>query len=190
MITGLVLAGGQGRRMGGVDKGLQVFRGQPLAAHAIACLAPQVAHLIVSANRNLNAYAAFGHPVVGDSVAGFAGPLAGLHAGLAACGDDKLVTVPCDSPHFPLDFVARLDAALEATAADIALPRAGGRLQPAFLLCRRALLADLAAYLAGGGRRMQEWIGRHAHVAVDFADAADFANINTLAELQQLEASS
>src|SRR5437660_7712009 len=114
-ITGIVLAGGQGRRMGGVDKGLVELDGRPLAAHVIARLAPQVSALVINANQNLERYAAFGHPVVPDAVGGFAGPLAGLHAGMTAATRSCVVTVPCDSPFLPLDLVARLAHALEAS---------------------------------------------------------------------------
>src|SRR5512146_1640213 len=107
-VTGIVLAGGQGRRMGGVDKGLQLLRGRPMVAWAIERLAPQVEEILVNANQNTEAYAKFGHRVVPDSVGGFAGPLAGLHAGLHAAAQPLAVTVPCDSPFLPLDLVARL----------------------------------------------------------------------------------
>lgn len=182
-VTGLVLAGGLGRRMGGADKGLMDYGGRPLVAAAIARLGPQVETLLVNANRNAEAYASFGHPVVADAVGGFAGPLAGLQAGLAACATPLLATVPCDSPHLPGDLVARLRAALEATGAELALAAAGGRWQPVFLLCRRSVRARLEAYLAGGGRRIEDWVRGGPHAVVEFADAGAFANINTPEEL-------
>lgn len=183
-VTGLVLAGGLGRRMGGVDKGLVEYAGRPLVAAAIARLRPQVEALLVNANRNPEAYAAWGHRVVADAVGGFAGPLAGLQAGLAACATPLLATVPCDSPHLPEDLVARLRAALEGRAdGELALAAAAGRWQPVFLLCRRSVLPGLEEYLAAGGRRIEDWVRARRHAVVEFADAAAFANINTPEEL-------
>lgn len=174
--------------MGGTDKGLQPFRGRPLVAHAIERLRPQVAGLLISANRHGDDYARFGWPVLADAEPGFAGPLAGVHAGLLAAATDWLVTVPCDSPLLPGDLVPRLATALAAAGADLAVARADGRLQPVFLLCRRDLAADLAAYLAGGGRRIEAWLDRRRAAIADFdraADALAFANINTLADLER-----
>jgi molybdenum cofactor guanylyltransferase len=182
-ITGLILAGGLGRRMGGVDKGLQLYAGRPLAAHVIERLSPQVGTLLISANRNPESYAALGHPVVADRIDGFAGPLAGIHAGLSACTTALLATAPCDSPHLPLDLVARLRAALLLADAEIAMAATATGLHPTFLLLRREVLPSLAAYLADGRHRMQEWCRSRAHCIVDFSDEQAFANINTLEEL-------
>lgn len=186
-IAGVVLAGGQGRRMGGIDKGLQEFRGRPLVAWAIERLAPQVDELFVSANRNAGGYAAFGHPVIGDVVTGYAGPLAGLHAALSRTTRPLLATAPCDSPFLPADLVARLAAGLAAGGAEIAVARAGGRTHPVFCLCRRELLPGLDDYLARGERRFENWFRAQASVEVDFDDVADaFANINTIDTLDAL----
>lgn len=186
-ITGVVLAGGMGRRMGGVDKGLQAFAGQPLVARVIARLAPQVDRLLINANRNVDRYAAYGHPVVGDAIGGFAGPLAGLHAALAAAGTPLVATVPCDSPFLPEDLVSRLFSALTAGNAQIAVARTGDQPHPVFCLCRRELLDDLTAYLQAGERKFERWYQPLAAVDVDFSDVADaFANINTIEELQRL----
>ncbi|MBW7902957.1 MAG: molybdenum cofactor guanylyltransferase [Rhodocyclaceae bacterium] len=186
-IAGVVLAGGQGRRMGSVDKGLREFRGRPLAAWAIERLAPQVDELFVSANRNVEVYAGFGHPVIGDVVAGYAGPLAGLHAALTHAARPLLATVPCDSPFLPADLVARLAAGLDAAGATIAVARTGGRLHPVFCLCRRELLPGLADYLARGERRFETWFRAQRAVEVDFDDEAEaFVNINTVDELDAL----
>jgi len=182
-ISGVILAGGLGRRMGGVDKGLQLLAGRPLAAHVAERFAPQVAELFISANRNPAAYAALGPRVLPDLVPDYAGPLAGLHAALSAAQHPLLATAPCDLFSLPADLVARLAAALAEHGADIAVAQAEGRLHPVFCLCRRTLLADLAEYLAGGGRKVQEWQRRHALAVVDFADAAAFANINSPAQL-------
>lgn len=186
-ITGVVLAGGMGRRMGGVDKGLQTFAGQPLVARVITRLAPQVDRLLINANRNVDRYAAYGHPVVGDAIGGFAGPLAGLHAALAAAGSPLVATVPCDSPFLPEDLVSRLFSALTAGNAQIAVARTGDQPHPVFCLCRRDLLDDLTAYLQAGERKFERWYRPLAAVDVDFSDVADaFANINTIEELQRL----
>lgn len=182
-ITALVLAGGMGRRMEGRDKGLQPYRGQPLIAHVVARLAPQVDGLLVSANRNLAAYAAYGYPVVTDSHAGYAGPLAGIHAGLAACPTSLMATVPCDAPHLPLDLVARLHSRLQEAGAEIAIAATGEGLQPTFALMQRDVLPSLARFLESDRHRLQEWCRSRQLVLVDFDDSQAFANLNTLAEL-------
>lgn len=187
-ITGLILAGGKGRRMGGADKGLVPFAGRPLVAHVADRLAPQVGTLLVSANRNAEAYARLGWPVIADRLPDHPGPLAGLHAGLWACATPWLAVAPCDAPLLPLDLVARLAAAVGTDAATAA-PFAGGRLQPAFLLCHRDCLGALAAFLARGERRLEAWLREQKVVAVPFDDAPAFANLNTPAELAALDAS-
>jgi len=196
-ITGVVLAGGRGTRMGGIDKGLQTFNGLPMAQHALLRLQAQVGACLINANRNLERYHTFGVPVHRDSVPDFAGPLAGFVSALEHCTTPYLATVPCDSPLFPADLVARLARALEQARADIAVAsiqeqdRRDGqwrwRAQPVFCLLRTSLLPDLREFLAGGGRKIDAWIGRHANVAVPFEDARAFANANTLAELQTLQ---
>lgn len=190
-ITGVILAGGRGQRMGGVDKGLQLLRGRPLVAWVLERLAPQVDAVLINANRNGERYAAFGYPVVPDRVAGFAGPLAGLHAALAAAETPWVVTVPCDSPFPPTDLVARLAAALEddrGEPPELAVARTVERLQPVFCLARRSLLPRLEAYLEGGGRRPGEWFASLAAREVSFDDEAGaFDNINTAEALARLE---
>ena len=186
-ITGLVLAGGLGRRMGGIDKGLQAFRGEPMVAQVIRRIAPQVDALIVNANQNIERYAAFGHPVVPDVITGYAGPLAGLHAGLHACRTPLLVTSPCDSPFLPLDLVARLHEALERDGADLAVARTGAQSHPVFSLVHRHVLPGLTDFLDGGGRKVDLWYSALKVVEVSFDDQPDaFANINTLNELAAL----
>jgi molybdopterin-guanine dinucleotide biosynthesis protein A len=191
-ITGLILAGGRGSRMGGVDKGLQNHHGIPLALHALLRLQPQVGELMLNANRNLGAYEALGAPVWPDALPDYPGPLAGLMAGLERCETPYLVTVPCDSPNFPPDLVARLAHALQTEDADIAMAatREQGELrtQPVFCLLRAALMEDLVAYLQAGERKIDRWTGRHRVAVVEFDDAAAFFNANTVAELQQLQA--
>jgi len=186
-ITGLILAGGLARRMGGSDKGLRLFQGKPMVAHAIERLAPQVETLIINANQNCDAYAALGYPVIADVIDGFAGPLAGLHAGLSACTTPLLVTAPCDSPFLPLDLVARLHAALEANEVQLAVAHSGGFTQPVFALCRRELFDNLGSFLHGGGRKVDAWFADLKVVEVPFPDENTFTNINTLEELDRLE---
>jgi len=183
-ITGVILAGGLGRRMGGVDKGLQELRGRPLAAWVIERLAPQVGRLLINANQNGERYAAFGHPVVADAIAGFAGPLAGLHAALSAATTPFVATAPCDSPFLPGDLVARLSAELTAKKAAIAVARTGDQPHPVFCLCRCDVLPHLTAYLVAGERKFERWYATLASVEVAFDDQPEaFANINTREEL-------
>lgn len=187
-VTGLVLAGGLARRMDGRDKGLVALQGRPLLAHVLERLAPQVDSILVNANRNQETYAAFGHRIVADVLPDYAGPLAGLHAGLAASTTPLIVTVPCDAPRLPADLVAILYAALSASDVPVAAALANGRLQPTFMLCRRDIGADLERYLAGGGRKIHAWLDEVQALAVPFADADGFANLNTPEELAALTA--
>jgi len=187
-VTGLVLAGGQGSRMGGVDKGLAPFRGRPLVAHVIERLAPQVDEILVNANRNPADYARFGHRVIADEIPGFAGPLAGFERGLAHARGELVATVPCDSPFLPADLVARLRAALVAAGADLAVAKTGTQPHPVFCLMRRGVHASLAQFLASGQRKIDKWYAALAVVEVAFDDEPDaFANINTRDELAGLE---
>ena len=188
-ITGLVLAGGRGSRMGGVDKGLQPWQGRPLVQHALQRLAPQVGPLMVNANRNADAYRAFGVPVWPDEMADYPGPLAGFLAGLMHCSTPWLVTVPCDSPCFPDDLVQRLGHALREADADVAVAATheGDRLQPqpVFCLLRVSLRDDLRAFLQEGGRKIDAWTGRQRQAVVCFDDAAAFFNANTPDDLRR-----
>ena len=187
-VTGLVLAGGQGSRMGGVDKGLQAFRGRPMVAHVLERLAPQVGAILVNANRNVEQYAAFGHRVIADEIAGFAGPLAGFERGLAHAATPLVATVPCDSPFLPLDLVARLRAALEAHAAMLAVAKTGEQPHPVFTLMRREVHGSLREFLGSGQRKIDRWYASLAVVEVAFDDEAEaFLNINTREELAGLE---
>jgi molybdopterin-guanine dinucleotide biosynthesis protein A len=189
-VSGIVLAGGQGSRMGGVDKGLQPFRGRPMVAHAVERLAPQVDELLINANRNTEAYAQFGHRVIADEIAGFAGPLAGFERGLAHAQGELVVTVPCDSPFLPLDLVARLRERLEAAGADLAVARTGDQAHPVFSLMRRGVLPSLQEFLGSGQRKIDRWYAALRVEEVPFDDQADaFLNINTRDELANLEAS-
>lgn len=199
-ITGLILAGGRGTRMGGVDKGLQQFRGQPLALHALRRLAPQVGAVMINANRNLAAYAAMGVPVWPDDLTDYPGPLAGFLAGLAHCTTDWLLTVPCDTPLFPTDLARRLADAAAAAGADLAMacapePQADGgtrlRNQPVFCLLRASLRESLERFTERGGRKVEQWAREQrcaiAHFDRPGDDPLAFRNTNTLAELHALE---
>lgn len=186
-VTGLVLAGGRGSRMGGVDKGLVEWRGQPLARHALQRLRPQVGSLAVSANRNQEIYTGWGVPAWADADDRFAGPLAGLAAGLRHSTTEWLVTVPCDSPLFPLDLVARLAAAAENAGSPVAMAATPGpQAQPVFLLVRRGLLESLVAALDAGEHRVGRWAMSQGAALAVFEDAAAFANANTAGELAAL----
>lgn len=197
-ITGMVLAGGQGLRMGGADKGLQLLDGVPLALRALQRLSPQVGALLVNANRNTDTYARFGVPVCADTVEGFAGPLAGFLAGLAHCRTPWLLTVPCDSPRFPTDLAARLAAAAQAQDAEIAIalapdseaPDAALRPQPVFCLLRSGLHESLQRFVAQGGRKVGAWTAQHRCAQVPFNQPGDdplaFFNANTPDELRSL----
>lgn len=179
-VTGLLLAGGRATRMDGRDKGLIELAGRPLAAYALAQLAPQVHSVLINANRNGAEYEALGARVVADSVEGFLGPLAGVLAGLEAAATPLVASVPCDSPFLPGDLVQRLHAGLADASADIAVARDGERRQPVFMLLRSALAPDLRRWLEAGGRKIDAWYAEHAVTDVDFSDVPDtFININT-----------
>jgi molybdopterin-guanine dinucleotide biosynthesis protein A len=195
-ITGLLLAGGRGMRMGGVDKGLQTLHGEPLAAHVLRRLAPQAGALLISANRHPDLYAALGAPfgaaIVADTLPGFPGPLAGLLAGLRASATPYLLSAPCDSPWLPADLAARLAHALNANQADIATATtvdADGNtsLHPVFALLRTGLADDLSEFLDAGERKVRAWYARHRTVEVVFTDERAFYNANSLQELADLE---
>jgi molybdenum cofactor guanylyltransferase len=199
-ITAIILAGGRGSRMGGVDKGLQNFNGTPLALHTLMRLQMQegglVSEVMVNANRNLSAYESMGVPVWPDADSEFAGPLSGFLVGLERCETPYLLTVPCDTPLFPLDLAARLLQALEQDDADIAMAAAPEadeqgqvqvRRQPVFCLLKRDLMESLLTYMNTGGRKIDAWTAQHKTSVVQFDDTKAFFNANTIAELHQLE---
>ncbi len=191
-ITGLILAGGHGSGMGGVDKGLQNHRGLPLAMHALLRLEPQVGHIMINANRNLGAYDAFGVPVWPDALPDYSGPLAGFLTGLERCETPYLVTVPCDTPDFPTDLVERLSAALIAQDAEIAMAATRGadgvQVQPVFCLMQATVMESLVRFTHAGQRKIDRWTAAHRCVEVVFDDEAAFFNANTTEDLQQLQA--
>jgi molybdopterin-guanine dinucleotide biosynthesis protein A len=181
-VSGIILAGGLSRRMGGVDKGLQLLRGKPMVEHVLERLAPQVDEIVINANQNLDRYGAFGQRVVSDEVGGFAGPLAGLHVGFKCTRHPLIVTVPCDSPFLPADLVCRLQASLKGN--DVAVAKTGEQPHPVFALVRRSAAPSLEAYLGAGRRKVDGWFATLRMVEVAFDDEADaFRNINTPQEL-------
>jgi molybdopterin-guanine dinucleotide biosynthesis protein A len=187
-ITALILAGGRGSRMGGVDKGLQTLEGEPLVQHALRRIAPQVGSVMISANRHPEVYRGYGVPVLADADTDYPGPLAGFLAGLTHCRTDWMATVPCDTPRFPEDLVATLAAAAGDARAVVAVTEEAGerQRQSVFCLLKADLHADLAAYLAEGGRKIERWLERQGCVDVLFDDADAFFNANTIDELRRL----
>lgn len=184
-ITGLILAGGQARRMGGIDKGLVRLQGRAMIAYIIDALLPQVSSLLINANRNLDAYQAFGFNVFSDDTDDFQGPLAGMAAGLQHCHSEYLATVPCDGPVLPPDYVNTLRCAAQQAGCKISVGFDGQRLQPVYALIHTALLPDLLDYLAAGERKIDRWYHRHGCVQADFSRYPQmFTNINTRADLE------
>jgi molybdopterin-guanine dinucleotide biosynthesis protein A len=184
----VLLAGGQSRRMGGLDKGLQALRGKPMVQWVIERFAPQVDELLINANQNHDAYGAYGHRVVPDEITGYAGPLAGLHRGLSEAQHDLVATVPCDSPFLPDDLVMRLYSAIERSGSQVAVVTTRARRQPVFCLCRTELLPGLTAFLGTGGRTINAWYDTLDLVEVAFDDCPEaFSNINTESELRGFE---
>lgn len=187
-ITGVVLAGGQARRMGGADKGLLDFRGRPLAAYALDALRRVADPVLISANRNLDRYAQFGCPVIRDARPDFGGPLAGLLSAMKVAKTPLLITVPCDSPMMTGELLERLLGELFRQGGDIAAAHDGERMHPMFLVAKRELMPDLENYLAGGERKVGLWLDRHRLALADYRDRPDlFVNVNTPADLIELE---
>ena len=184
-ITGVILAGGRGSRLGGVDKGLVPLHGRPLIEYAIDALRPQVASLLISANRNRDVYASYGYPVIADVMGDYDGPLAGMLSAMRAAGTAYILTTPCDAPSIPADLARRLAEALAGENAVASTVSLQGRLHPVFALLRCSLAGDLESCLKQGERGAGAWLHRHQAVPVDFSGAAEvFANINTPEELQ------
>jgi len=184
----VILAGGQGRRMGGVDKGLKLLRGKPMVAWVIERFAPQVAEILINANQNLETYAALGYRVIPDRLTGFAGPLAGLQCGLSEARHELVATVPCDSPFLPGNLIERLHGRLESAKAEVAVAKTGDQPHPVFCLCRKDVLPGLTHFLAEGGRKIDAWYASLKVVEVPFDDnPSAFSNINTEGELRSFE---
>lgn len=190
-ISGVILAGGMARRMGGVDKGLVEYRGQPLIEHVLTALVPQVSGVIINANRNLERYESYGRPVVPDIVGEFAGPLAGMASGMQSTTTEHLVSVPCDSPLISPDLVARLYTQLTQNDAEISVAHDGIRMHPVFALMRTDLLPSILAFLNRGERKIDHWFGEHKLTVTDFSDRTEmFLNLNRPEDLEALQQAS
>lgn len=191
-ITGLILAGGRGMRMGQVQKGLQLLGGRSMISHVLGQLQKQVGPIMINANQDITLYTELGHPVIQDAIEGYAGPLAGIHAGLLQCKTPYLVSAPCDSPFLPNDLVKKMSLALidnhaqlaVVTALDTESEPAQLRAQPVFSLMESTLASHLQKFLESGGRKVSSWYASLRVVEVVFEDAECFRNINTQAELQ------
>ena len=187
-ITGLILAGGRGSRMGSVDKGLQFFKGKPMVAHVLTRIQPQVDEILINANRSIEDYEKFGFQVIPDAIDGFAGPLAGLHIGMTHAAHPLVATVPCDSPFLPLDLISRLVLAMQKSNADLAVAKTFDQPHPVFCLVKTSLAPHLQAFLESGQRKIDKWTNTLKIVEVQFDDEeAAFSNINTIDELKSFE---
>ena len=179
-VTGVILAGGQARRMGGQDKGLVMLDGKPMIEIIIDVFKPQTAKLLINANRNHDHYSQYGLELVADELSGYCGPLAGMASALKTINTDYMVTAPCDSPFIPLDLVQRLADALENKSTDISVAHDGERIQPVFCMLKKTLLQSLTDYLAAGERKIDRWFKQHDFAIADFSDKPEtFDNINT-----------
>ncbi|WP_369162738.1 molybdenum cofactor guanylyltransferase MobA [Candidatus Thiodiazotropha sp. LNASS1] len=189
-VTAVILAGGRGRRMGGEDKGLIELNGRPLVQHVISAIQPQVAAILINANRNQERYAAFGYPVIADSLLDYQGPLAGFIAAMQAVATEDMLTLPCDGPLVPPDLVERLYEARQLAGADIAVAHDGDRLQPVYALIPKRLADSLQRYLDRGDRKIDLWYEEHRVAHADFSDIPrTFINVNTLQERDNLQGS-
>ncbi|MDH5424722.1 MAG: molybdenum cofactor guanylyltransferase [Gammaproteobacteria bacterium] len=188
-ITGVILAGGRARRMDGQDKGLIRVNNQPMIRLIIDQLTPQVANILINANRNLEEYKSFNYPVISDQDASdFNGPLAGMLSAMRACDCDYILSVPCDGPFLPADLSTRLYRELSAHDADICVVHDGERMQPVFALIKTELADSLQQFLDNGDRKIDLWYQQHKTVLADFSDDKNISlNINTPEELIKLE---
>ena len=187
-ITALILAGGQAARMGGVDKGLVECAEQPLIARVLHQVEPLVDSVLISANRNLQTYAAYGYPVLCDSRTGYSGPLAGIESGLRACATEYLWVVPCDAPLFDAELLQRLAHACTQGDSAAAVPTDNAQVHATFALLRSNALPSLQEFLAAGRRKARDWLSRLPAIAVDCSDHTEwFTNINTVEDLEACE---
>jgi len=178
-ITAIILAGGKGRRMGGLDKGLIEYQGRSLVSHVIERLQPQVGSMLINANRNLETYQRYGFPVIEDSLPDYQGPLAGFAAGLQAASTDFVLVVPCDGPHLPHNLVSRMIKALQRESADISVAHDGERLQSVYALMNQGVLPSLQACIQSGHRRVDAWYASEKTALTDFSDTPEsFFNVN------------
>ncbi len=187
-ITAVILAGGRGRRLDGVDKGLVTFSGKPLIAHILDAIQPQVGQILINANRNISEYAAYGYPVIQDGLADYQGPLAGVATTMDNATTPYIITLPCDGPFVPADLVQRLSTALDDAQSEIAVAHDGTRIQPMHAMLSVALLPGLRKYLNAGDRKTGLWYTRSHMTTVDFSDIPEvFRNINTPQEYTQIQ---
>ncbi len=187
-VTGVILAGGEARRMGGNDKGLVRVAGRPMIEYIIDALQPQVDRLLINANRNHDVYEKYGYGVIADELEGFNGPLAGMASCMRAAETGYIVTLPCDSPYVPPDMVARLYRQLVNDDADISVATDGNRLQPVYSLMKCSLLDSLLACLDSGERKIDRWYARHRMTEADFSDVPEtFINANTPEDIARIE---
>ncbi|RKR06032.1 molybdenum cofactor guanylyltransferase [Kushneria sinocarnis] len=184
-LTAVILAGGEGRRMGGVDKGLVPLAGKPMIDHVIARLQPQVHHLLINANRSHEQYRGLGWPVVADQAGGHAGPLMGMLTAMRHVQASRVLIAPCDTPLLPHDLVCRMWEAATSDV-DIVQARDRERVHPVVALLRTALADDLSAALAAGERRIDRWYARHRLTSVCFESHLAFTNVNHESDAQAL----
>lgn len=185
-ITALILAGGKGRRLGGQDKGLVLYKDKKLIEHVLERINSQVSAILINANRNQEIYEEYGYPVINDELSDYQGPLAGFATAMKIATTNYIVTLPCDGPLLPQDLVSRLSSKLENSSYEIAVAHNGERLQPVYALIPNRLIASLETFLANGDRKIDLWYAKHQTVFVDFSDQQDaFFNINT--EKQRLD---
>jgi molybdopterin-guanine dinucleotide biosynthesis protein A len=186
-ITGVILAGGMGRRMDNRDKGLVVYKNKPLIEHAIGILQPQVDDCLIIANRSHDTYKAYGHRVIPDVVSGYQGPLVGMASGLQAALTDWVVFIPCDEPYLPTDLVKRLSLSIANSGANLAVAHDGHRLHPVVSLVHVSLLPALLSSIQNNHLKLQRWFDEQGAAVVDFSDCPEcFVNINTQADLEKL----
>lgn len=188
-ITGVILAGGQARRMQGQDKGLVLLKNKPLIEYVIDILKPQLGMLLINANRNHRQYSEYGFDIVSDELSGYCGPLAGMASALNKTETKYMLTAPCDSPFMPDDLVQRLATALETAGADISVAHNGERMQPVFCLMKKKLMPSMNDFLSNGERKIDKWFNQHALAIADFSDIPKtFDNLNTLEDIKAIEA--
>jgi len=187
-LTGLILAGGQGQRFNRQDKGLISFKNTTLIEYVIERLRPNVNQLLISANRNLDFYQSLNADCITDAIENFSGPLAGIHAALKNLQTDWLISVACDTPYFPADYVERMLTTLNESNSLLAIAQSNSQLQNVFMLAHKNLFNSLDTFLNKGERKAQIWVEQHQPVIVDFSDIDNaFYNINTPEDLIELE---
>jgi molybdenum cofactor guanylyltransferase len=187
-LTGVILAGGQARRMEGQDKGLVLLNKKPMIEYVINTLKPQVNSLLINANRNHDTYSKYGYNIVSDELSGYHGPLAGMASALNIIKTPYMLVVPCDSPFIPNDLAKRLINSLEENNAEISVAHNGDRMQPVFCLIKKDLLTSMNDFLNQGERKIDKWFNLHTLAIADFSDIPEtFDNLNTLEDIKTIE---